>query len=73
MKVTDCCGRLLPEEQTLTGDVHFPHLCPACLWLDGQWGEQPEHERHVTCTDGKCPGQDWSYVNGEIVPTRKHE
>ena len=53
--VTDCCGQLLPESQTLTGDVHYPDLCPACIHLDGR-----EHDSHVTCKWG-CPGRDWSY------------
>lgn len=60
MVVTDCCGRLLPEPHTLTGDTHFPDLCPACGWLDGR-----EHDSHVTCdwTRGvQCPGRDWTYT-----------
>lgn len=64
--VTDCCGRLLPESQTLVGDVHFPDLCPACQWLDGR-----QHERHVTCDWARgveCPGRDWSYVDGRVTP-----
>lgn len=60
---TDCCARLLPVEQTTDGDVHFPDMCPACVTRDGR-----EHDSHVTCTDGQCPGRDWSCVNGQIVP-----
>lgn len=59
MVVTDCCGRLLPESQTLVGDVHFPEHCPACQWLDGR-----EHDKHVTCDSSQgveCPGPDWTY------------
>jgi hypothetical protein len=60
-RVTDCCGRLLPEAETLVGDVHFPDQCPACQYLDGR-----EHDRHVSCV-GACPGPDWSYTDGRIV------
>ena len=68
--VTDCCGRLLPESSTLRGDVHFTDLCPACTWVNVRAGShvvigddaQPEHESHVTCTDGRCPGRDWTYT-----------
>ena len=70
MVVTDCCGQLLPEPHTLVGDTHFSDLCPACLWLAEQVGEQPEHERHVSCdwSQGiECPGRDWSYVDGQVV------
>lgn len=70
MVVTDCCGQLLPESQTLVGDVHFSDLCPACDWLADREGEQPEHDRHITCdwSQGiECPGRDWSYVDGQVV------
>jgi hypothetical protein len=67
--VTDCCGRLLPESQTLTGDVHFPELCPACMTPDWAADQGVEHERHVTCTDDDCPGPNWSYEDGRIVPS----
>jgi hypothetical protein len=65
MVVTDCCGRLMPEAQTLVGDVHFTDQCPACGWRDGR-----EHERHRTCDDTMvvCPEAGWSYVDGRIVP-----
>lgn len=68
MVATDCCGRLLPESQTLVGDVHFPDQCPACGWLDGR-----EHEQHRTCdyTQIECPGSDWSYRDGRVVPPGK--
>lgn len=64
MVVTDCCGRLLPESQTLVNDVHFSELCPACQSLDGS-----EHESHRSCdyTQTECPGADWSYVDGRVV------
>lgn len=70
MVVTDCCGRLLPESQTLVSDVHFSDLCPACIWLADRYGEQPEHDRHRTCDHEQieCPGRDWSYVDGHIIP-----
>lgn len=56
-RVTDCCGRLLPVEQTLVGDIHIPDICPACSWLDGR-----QHDDHVSCHDaGLCPGRDWVY------------
>lgn len=54
--VTDCCGRLLPEVDTLKNDVHYVELCPACLALDGS-----PHETHITCR-GECPGKDWTYT-----------
>ena len=63
---TDCCGRLLPESQTLAGDTHIHDLCPACHWRDGR-----EHDRHVTCDwskDIQCPGRDWTYRDGRVTP-----
>lgn len=65
LRVTDCCGRLLPVEETLVGDIHIPALCPVCSCLDGR-----EHDRHVSCTSGDCPGPDWKYKsNTTTVPT----
>lgn len=68
--VTDCCGQLLPSSLTLVGDSHYPELCAACQWLDGR-----PHERHVTCDDTKvqCPGPDWKYIDGQIVPDAPEE
>lgn len=59
--VTDCCGRLLPKGQTLTGDVHFPDLCVACIQIADSADEGLPHERHISCI-GECPGRDWTYV-----------
>lgn len=43
IRLTDCCGRMLPIAETLKGDVHYPNLCPAC------GGVNEDHEQHVTC------------------------
>lgn len=73
--VTDCCGRLLRETATLSGDTHLPEMCPACHWVHrSSWltwpdDHQPDHDVHVTCDSSQvdCPGRDWSYVDGQVV------
>jgi len=57
LTVTTCCGRLLPADQTLVGDQHFPDLCLECIDPQGN-----RHEQHVTCKDAsQCPGREWVY------------
>lgn len=72
--VSDCCGRLLPEWSTLRGDVHFTDQCPGCQWVIWEASaayivhpipDQPEHEAHVICDDGCCPGTGFAYVRDE--------
>lgn len=72
--VTDCCGRLLPKSQTVQGDVHLPDMCPACSWgwagVNHGLIDPPEHDSHVTCTTGDCPGNDWTYSGDPADPAK---